>query len=141
TVPDGFELCDEGVFRLHDGDKGTKICGPLWVVAKTRDAASGFFGFVVRWRDTDGNLSEPRSFRNDLLLNDRSELLAVLSLLGLHINPSQQKSVRGYLSGFLDKTLPEMRSTSKTGWLDQADGRLNFVLPHETVGARDGEQI
>jgi putative DNA primase/helicase len=28
-----------------------------------------------------------------------------------------------------------------TGWLDQPDGRLVFVLPHETLGARDDEHI
>jgi uncharacterized protein (DUF927 family) len=122
-----FRRSAEGVFYC-DSDPELLICGPLEVVAETRDSAHGNWGLLLRWRDHDGHLHEwsmPRS----LLSGDGAEIRARLMEGGLYVAP--ERKAREKLTSYLAsaKVPQRARCVQRIGWHDGV-----FVLPDTTVG-------
>src|SRR5450830_1264962 len=85
-----FTNNDEGVFyhAFHEGEPlpALKICSSLRVIAKTRDAASNEWGYLLEFNDPDGNVKR-WSMPAKMLSGDGTQYRADLLSMGLLIEP------------------------------------------------------
>lgn len=138
-VPDGFSLSSDGVFECISDKPPQRLCGPLWVVAKTRDGQGCGWGLVASWVDQDGNVHE-QSFPMKVLYEARnSSLIQALSDRGLMIVPNKATALLGYLAKF--NTDARRSAVYQTGWHCDAEGQLAFVLPDQIIRVAEGEEL
>ncbi|MCG8317560.1 MAG: DUF927 domain-containing protein [Pseudomonadales bacterium] len=126
-IPKGYQLTEQGVFEVNDKGEAHPICGPLWLDAKTRDLNSQGWGMVLHWIDQDG-IERKDSFPVSLLYESRNSLLVrTLADRGLKIVPRKEKALLNYVASIdTDKRLNAVR---QTGWHQDPDGELAFILP------------
>lgn len=124
-----------GVFALeaHEGEDVERwLCGPLRVIAMTRDADGEGWGLLLAFRDGDGRAKQwvmPLT-----MLADRGEnLRAALLRQGLMITASP--NVRQKLGDYLTLSPSDVRMVCvhKTGWHGTGDARA-FVTACEVFG-------
>lgn len=131
-----FELSAQGVY-FHGTDKDGNeqppkwVCSPLAVIAKTRDNASGEWGRLLEWQDSDG-VAHRWAMPLELLQGDGLEVRRELVRLGLHIGAS--KAARDLLATYLQVWPIEQRArcVERLGW----HGGV-YVTPSEAVGETD----
>ncbi|MFZ6850077.1 DUF927 domain-containing protein [Undibacterium sp. RuRC25W] len=133
-----FTNNDEGVFyhAFHEGEPlpALKICSSLRVIAKTRDAASNEWGYLLEFNDPDGNIKR-WSMPAKMLSGDGTQYRADLLSMGLLIEPGLK--VKNHLTTYIQTAeVPErVRCVERTGWHDDV-----YVLPDRSIG--DGtEQV
>jgi putative DNA primase/helicase len=111
------------------------ICGPLEVIAQTRDESGNEWGRLNGWRDNDGR-THLWAMPMHMLAGSGDELRAELLRGGLILSshPSRRRLVTEYIA----HAKPEVtaRCVQRTGWHGDA-----FVLPNETFGASHAEPI
>ena len=137
-----FKSGRSGVFYC-DPDPDTApllLCGPLEVVAATRDADGGSWGSLLRWHDGDGRAHE-WAMPREALAGDGSEVRR--SLLGGGLYTAPGRKARELLTAFLTCSNVDGRArcVSRIGWHHGADGRRVFVLPDATFGEAGAERV
>ncbi len=133
-----FMVNDEGVFyhSFHEGEPlpALKICSPLYVLAKTRDAANGEWGYLLEFSDPDGNLKRwPMPAK--VLSGDGTQYRADLLSMGLMIEPGLK--AKNHLTTYIQtaEAPARVRCVERIGWHDSV-----YVLPDRTIGEGD-EQV
>lgn len=136
TYGDGrFEISDRGVFFIskdkHGEESSRWICSSLSVVAKTRDAKSGEWGRLLKWRDDDRALHE-WAMPMEMLQGDGSDLRRELARLGLSIAPG--KPARDLLAVYLQvcPIKKRARCVERLGWHGPT-----YVTPSASIGQED----
>jgi putative DNA primase/helicase len=134
-----FESGAQGVFFIgtnKDGDEQPPrwICGPLKVVAVTRDAKSNAWGRLLEWPDADG-VRHQWAMPLALLQGDGVDVRSELARQGLSIAPGRHARER--LASFLQVWPVEDRArcVERLGW----HGTV-YVTPAESIG-EDSEQV
>ena len=130
-IPEGFELTDEGVYKIAPHGQPRLVSGPIWVSAKTRDVAGKGWGIHVHWIDQDGVQRECAFPGRQLHERGQSAVICRLADEGLHVIPGQESALLSYLGSF--NTDQRINSTAQTGWLDATDTPLSYVLPHTVL--------
>lgn len=133
-----FVIRDTGIYFLEEDKDGntvsTWVCGPLHVVAKTRDAASSDWGRLLEWKDDDEQLHR-WSMPSALLQGDGLDVRRELAAGGLHISPSGKS--RNLLTAYV-QTRPvaaRARCVKRLGWHGGA-----YVTPDIVYGDAKGEK-
>ena len=139
-VPRGFELRENGVYELREGDgPDLFVCGPLQVIALVEDGTGTLHGRLLRWNDPAGRVHEwPMPMA--MLAGDGVALRARLLDEGLEFGTGRAAS--DALTRYLMQAHPSDRATvaSRVGWHETpGSGGLVFVLPGgATFGAAVG---
>lgn len=127
-----FEVSDRGVefFGNKEGKEQPPlwICGPLHVVALTRDENSGDWGRMLEWLDDDSEKHQ-WAMPLELMEGDGSEVRRELAKLGLNISPNP--TARNLLAAFIKVWPVERRAccVNRLGWYGDV-----FVRPAESIG-------
>ncbi len=132
-----FFSTDEGIFfRDPDPEKPPLLlCGPLQIVAETRDANGGAWGKLLRWRDRDGRQHE-WAMPRETLAGDGAEVRRQLLAGGLFVSPARkarEKLLEYLAAAYGDEAI---RCVGRIGWHDDI-----FVLPDAVFGDAKGEQV
>lgn len=106
-----------------------RICGPLKIVATTRDTAGASYGLRLRFADHKGRQKE-WTMPVALLAGSCEQVRAELMDQGLQI--FERRLLEKYLGAI--RPHREFTAATSTGWHDTADGRA-FVLPDHTIGS------
>jgi putative DNA primase/helicase len=133
---DPFTVNDGGVWFQGFDAQGrprppTRICSRLEVVAKTRFADSGGWGYLVQFADDEGHPKE-LAIARDALQGDGVEVRKRLSHLGLYIEP--ERHAREKLAKYIGSRRVEAyaRAVDRAGW----HGKV-YVLPRRVIGNAD----
>lgn len=122
----------EGVFfhGFHEGEPlpPLKICSSLEVIAKTRDATSNEWGYLLEFYDPDGN-KKRWSMPAKMLSGDGTQYRADLLSMGLVIEPGLK--AKNYLTTYIQTAdVPSrVRCVDRIGWHGDV-----YVLPDRTIG-------
>lgn len=131
-----YRLTKEGVMYLDPNPdmRPFKICGPLEIVAQTRNASSEEWGRWLRWKDPDGRQHQ-WAMPLSVLAGDGREVAERLLSGGLFLEPGPRARIQ--LSYYLRDESVEQRArcVARVGWHSQS-----FVLPDQTIGS-ESEQI
>ncbi|MFZ6673957.1 DUF927 domain-containing protein [Undibacterium sp. Xuan67W] len=128
----------EGVFfhNFHEGEPlpALKICSALDVIAKTRDAANGEWGYLLEFSDPDGH-TKRWSMPAKMLSGDGTQYRADLLSMGLMIEPGLK--VKNHLTTYIQTAdvSDRVRCVDRTGWHGDV-----YVMPDKTIGDGD-EQV
>lgn len=126
----------EGVFYhgFHEGEPlpALKICSALRVIARTRDAANGEWGYLLEFGDPDGNVKR-WTMPAKMLSGDGTQYRADLLAMGLMIEPGLKQ--KNHLTNYIQTAdVPDrVRCVERIGWHDDV-----YVLPDKTIG--NGEE-
>lgn len=138
--PDGYYVRHDGKHPglFKDELKGEetfpiKIAPPIQILGRTRDGDSTSWGTLVQFKDPAG-VTHQVAIPNRLLQAKGSEFAERLADAGCCIEPGQQRRFIEFVHGVMDT--PFIVCSGKVGWYRGA-----YVLPDETIGAKDGEQI
>lgn len=130
NLPDGYMRREDGIWfnSKAEGTRPFHVCGPINIIAQTRDAFGSAWGYVAEWEDDDGQLhtwAMPKS----LLAGDGAEIRATLLDGGCFVSPA--KPARAKLMELLStvKVKARARAVHSVGWTDGA-----FALPDRTIG-------
>jgi putative DNA primase/helicase len=130
SLPDGFMRKDNGIWFNPKGEGTTPyhVCGPLDVVAQTRDDFGTSWGYQIEWTDDDGQV-HTWAMSKSLLAGDGAEIRATLLDGGCFVSPA--KHARGKLMELLStvKVKARARAVNRVGWANGA-----FALPDRTIG-------
>jgi uncharacterized protein (DUF927 family) len=133
-----FRIDADGVWFTPPPDKEGNtppdlwVCGPLRIVAATRDEQSDNHGHLLEFSDRHGH---PQQWAMPLsLLEDAREYRKVLRCLGLKMNGNAKQALQTYL----DVTHAEQLAlcVDRVGWHKEV-----YVLPGETIGNQGTERI
>ena len=136
-LPFGFHMTAKGLYQ--DQDDPTKgpllLCGPMEIVAETRDLHSMAWGVLLRWNDHD-NKPHQLAVARALLAGDGREVRQALLHGGLYVAPSPK--ARNALQTFLAsvKIDRRARAVARVGWADGA-----FALPDRTISAGGSDLV
>jgi putative DNA primase/helicase len=127
-----FVRLDAGIFRRRGEDGFIFLCGPVDIVAETKDQEGNGWGLLLRWKDRDG-VEHEEAFSRSLLVGDGNEVRSRLADGGLSINPAAAAK-----SAFLEwlaslQSNERALTVSRIGWHGFGDKRA-FVLPDATIG-------
>lgn len=128
----------EGVFYhgFHEGEPlpALKICSALRVVAKTRDASNGEWGYLLEFSDPDGHLKR-WAMPAKMLSGDGTQYRADLLSMGLMVEPGLKQ--KNHLTTYIQTAdVPDrVRCVERIGWHDDV-----YVLPDKTIG-NGGETV
>ena len=105
----------------------TRIAGPVWLAAMTRDGEGSNFGVLLRFIDREGS-TRHWAMPYELLNADGADLRRELLSMGLEIHP-KHRAVFGF---YLQHTTPKKKilCTGRTGWATPT----TFVLPDGAIG-------
>ena len=111
------------------------ICGPLEIVADTRDTTGNNWGRLLSFHDRD-NKAHTWAMPMSLLKSDGVELRGELLSQGLEL--ANTATARKLLMDYVTQTRAPIkaRSVKRTGWHGRA-----FVLTDQTIGEQDGEKV
>lgn len=138
TVPDGYELSDEGIYRWNGRGEQERIADPAWVTARTRDHTKRGWGIIVHWIDQDGD-EHVRAFPAHRLHDPRSSLAADLAAEGLAIVPGREKLLVQFLGSF--QPANRLESVARLGWLDGQLKTPIYVLPERILTPTEGHEV
>lgn len=139
VIPDGFELDSEGVHKISHQGHRQKICGPLWVDAKTRDISGKGWGQHLSWINQDGRMCECSFPSQQLHERGLSPVIRRLADEGLQIIPSRENDLLKYIGSF--NSTERINSTAQTGWLTTSNSSLTFVLPHKVISTDENLSV
>jgi uncharacterized protein (DUF927 family) len=131
----------EGLFYDYPKDKAPlRLCGPLEVIAETRDAGGENWGIVLRWQDDDGQIHE-HALARATLAGDGADARRTLQDGGLFVSPLRE--ARDHLNAYLAQVQvePRARAVTRIGWHPSPAGGRVFVLPDIAIGDAGGEMI
>jgi len=133
-----FLRLDSGLWRRKGDGPLVFICGPLDVLAESRDEEGRNWGLLLSWHDRDGHRHE-EAFPRALFAGDGNEIRSRLADGGLTLGAGTSAK-----SAFLEwlaslTTNQRARSVTRIGW-HAFGGRSAFVLPDETIGEA-GERV
>ncbi len=136
-----FRLDARGVWHPGENGEPVLVCGPLEVVALSRDCTSRRWGLLVRWRNLDSEEREEVLPRR-LVFEGPADVAAWFADRGLVLGPARRAHslLAAYLQG-ADRVGPRVRSVPRVGWHDTKSGPLVFVLPDTALGATDAEHF
>ena len=130
---DPFMLTPGGVwFTARDAEGNAKrpewLCAPLAVSARTRSEAAEGWGFLLEFKDPDGNAKQ-WAMPAALLAGEGSEWAGRLRDMGLHMAPGTK--TRNLLARYIDTRNPPERvtCTDRVGW----HGAGVYVLPTRCI--------
>jgi len=128
-----FYVNSTGVYLKNEKGHDVFVCGPLRILAMTRDENHQNFGKLLQWSDADGHVHEWSMPSEYLAASDGRDILKKLLNEGFQ-DIKNKKLLREYLS---DQPI-EARAicVTKTGWHD-----LAFVLPDMVIGQEGGERL
>lgn len=131
---DRFRVDSAGVWYLDRDRDGRElaplwICSPLEVIARTRDAEGGEWGYLTQLTDPEGTVHR-WAMPARMLSTDGAEYRAALLSLGLRMAPGAKS--RSLMAEYLQTRQPFAfaRCTDRTGWHGRA-----FVLVDRTIGS------
>jgi uncharacterized protein (DUF927 family) len=129
-----FKVSDSGVWAVtEEGDK-IFVCSPLFIEADTRNTDNEGWGRLLRFPDRDGKVHQ-WAMPMALLSGDGREYREKLLDMGLVIPPGRK--ARELLTMYLNTKPPStVLSVDRVGW-----HRGAYILPDETIGRADGEQV
>lgn len=131
-----YKLTKDGVMYQDPNPdmRAFKICGPLEIVAQTRNASGEEWGRWLRWKDPDGRQHQ-WAMPLSVLAGDGREVVERLLSGGLYIEPASRARIQ--LNYYLrDESIEQRaRCVARVGWHS-----MSFVLPDQTVGS-ESEQI
>lgn len=138
TLPDGFELDEDGVWYLQpkkDLFERVWICSPLRVTAYTRDHKNENHGRILEFCDID-NHKHQWTMPMDLLAGEGMKILGALLNQGLKI--ASQKKAKDHLLEYISQCNPVRRARCvlQCGWFNGS-----FILPSQTIGYIQKEKI
>jgi putative DNA primase/helicase len=134
--PDGFSLRSDGLNHATDPDaSGTRLTGPFEVAGLARADSGHGHAVAIRWHDADGRAHTARLRRGDMI-GESLDTFRDLADRGLWINgkPMALAKLREAFSGL--QPAARVIVIDRTGWHGQS-----FVLPHETIGGDEGENV
>lgn len=130
TAKHCYKLTNEGVIYEDPNPnmRPFKICGPLEIVAQTRNASSEDWGRWLRWKDPDGRPHQ-WAMPISVLAGDGRQVAERLLSGGLFLEPGPR--ARLHLNYYLLDESVQKRAhcVGRVGWHSQS-----FVLPDTTVG-------
>jgi putative DNA primase/helicase len=131
----GFELRPDGVWHREIGQSPVFVCGPLRVVALSRDDHSDHWGREVAWHDDD-HCEHVEAIPMSMLAGDGAGCRELLLSGGLEI-PANRRS-RELLLAYLQLSKPQdrVRAVGRLGW----NGNC-YVLPDQVIGPVGRERI
>jgi putative DNA primase/helicase len=135
-MPFGFSATADGIVYDDGGEAGpVRICGPIEVLAETRDDRGSNWGLLLAWRDNDGRehrWAMPRS----MLAGDGVDVRAALLDRGLTI--ASGRKARERLNDFLGgvRISAQAWAVDRLGWQDGC-----FALPDRTLGETPGKRV
>lgn len=135
---DPYVINDEGVW-WQGFDREGKPMAPVWlcsrleVIARTRDADGGGWGYLLRFADPMGRVRE-WAMPARMLAGDGGELRGMLYGMGLSISTSP--TARNRLTEYLQTRMPDDLAvcTDRTGWHPTGLNGAAYVLPRQTIG-------
>jgi putative DNA primase/helicase len=135
-------LPDGGVFFHGTDSKGNDLapqwmCAPLYIRAHTRSTEAQDWGYLLTFKDRDGN--EKRwAMPAELLHGDGAELAKLLSNQGLdvHPTPATRQRLASYIQQQARHVSERAISTDRIGWHGRA-----FVLPKRSFGDADQQVV
>ena len=127
SIPSGYLLNDDGLFKIPDGDTPPlKISDKIEVLAEARDNKAENWSKLIRFTDHDGNI-KTLLIPNTLFAADGRELKEKLLYHGLTIN--KPAMLKEYLNNY--QTVKRALCTDKTGWQENI-----FIFPdNEKIGS------
>ncbi len=134
----GYYVSGENGVGYQDGKKDAiPLCGPVEVLALSRDARGEDAGVLLRWVDLDGRTHDFVVANRDLV-KDPTEVAATLSSMGLRIGCVSGKTDHANLARYFlqAKVHGRVRTVAATGWNGIDDARA-FVLPDHAYGGKD----
>ncbi|MBU0513859.1 MAG: DUF927 domain-containing protein [Proteobacteria bacterium] len=133
-TPAGYQHRDDGLWFLskssEDGETWERVCSPIRVVAKIRNADSEDWGRLVEMTDPDG-LSRQVPIEVAVVMADDSGLMRRLAAAGLEpadAEPKTKKRIKNYLIAASVKARAYW--IKRIGWHELA-GQIVFVLPDQ----------
>lgn len=129
-----FFTVDEGGVWFHgfsqqgDALPAQWICSEMHITAQSRDAANGEWGYLLEFKDADGN-PKRWAMPASMLAGDGTQYRSVLLGMGLRIGSGV--IAKNQLTVFIqtEKTDVRVRCTDRIGWHDE-----QYVLPDQTIG-------
>ncbi|MBB2200467.1 DUF927 domain-containing protein [Gluconacetobacter tumulisoli] len=142
AAPEGedrrFRYLDSGIWRRRGDKELVFICGPVDVLAESRDEEGQNWGLLLAWHDRDGHRHE-EAFPRALFAGDGNEIRSRLADGGLTLGAGTAAKA-AFLEWLSSLTSAERaRSVTRIGW-HAFGGRSAFVLPDETIGEA-GERV
>jgi uncharacterized protein (DUF927 family) len=136
-VPEGYSITPAGwVIEGHEGGRRILAGGPIWVEALARDQRRDNWGFLLVWRDRDGQLHRG-AFPAGRFHEQGHSIVKELADGGLAIVPGQERALLHYLAAFIPQR--RLRSVKRLGWVD--DPVLVYVFAESTIGKAGDEQF
>lgn len=134
NLPPGYTLDDTGV-----AINGEWLCGPLWVVAETRDdQEDNAWGVATKWINKAGNIHELAFCSKDFHVDGGRSVYQQLIDYGLSVKPGKTADVIKYLAQFNPGRL--FHCARSIGW-NVRDGRqLAFVMPSRVITAAETDR-
>lgn len=141
ALPEGFFFFDNKLMYLppcmHESEKPTPlfICAKLEITAFIRDDNNENYGKLLVFKDPENHVHK-WSMAMELLAGDGMKYRGALLSRGLKM--SMVRKAQALLSAYISHSIPELwiRSISQLGWY-----KNNFMLPYETLGPMDNEQL
>ncbi len=114
-----------------DNIKQTFVCGPLRIVAETRNEKSSEWGRLLEWVDLDGKIHR-WAMPMELLKENGVEMRGELMRQGLRIPP--EKKARDQLSIYIQMCPTDKKAicVNRLGWYGKV-----YVLPDTVIGETD----
>jgi len=134
NIPFGFQLDKNGLF-YRKSDKEDEpyewVSSPIWVSSRTRNHQNEQWGCQVCWIDEDGK-PHSKSIACSRFYEKTGALIQELVDGGVYLVPKQEQKLLSYLiaSG---PNAPRSRISNKTGWLDNEDSQLLYLMPSGTI--------
>lgn len=134
---DPFHLSAEGLFFVARDAEGNErkpewVCARLEVTAKTRNDGAEAWGYLLEFKDPDGN---PKAWAMpaQMLAGEGSEWAGYLRAMGLQMAPGTK--ARNLLARYIDTRRITARAicTDRVGW----HGGV-YVLPSGSIGQAEG---
>lgn len=134
-----FRLDDAGVWHVPRDAEGNEkrpvwLCDPLHVTARTRADDANGWGYLLEFKDPDGN-AKTWAMPSSMLSGDGSEWASRLRDMGLRMGTGTR--TRGLVAQYIDTRNPATRvtCTDRVGWHGSA-----YVLPSRTMGAPEDKR-
>lgn len=138
SLPNGFRVTDEGVFRLNEEGEPIPVCSKLEILARTRDHKGGNWGVLVEFDDPDGTRKRLNIPASAMAGEFGKEVVVPLVNMGLRLAPSRTgRNARNDLQSYLQSydSAERARLVTRLGWHEQA-----YLLPDQVFG-QAGEHL
>lgn len=128
----------DGLYYVSNDDeeKTARLCGPIEVVALTRDIGGSGWGIFVRFADRDGRAHSVVIQSEQLAKGSGDLVLSLLMQQGLVVSPKRgtKANLIEYLS--LATTPARLTVVASTGWHGN-----EYVIPDRVLGATESSDL